>query len=134
MRKSVTQGSRNGCGIACFAFVCKVSYKDTEKFLGNKQAKSDRVTVKDFVKELNRYGLPYKAKHIKPYQGTTFNEGTIVLIRRSKKYPVGHYLVKHEGQWMDPWINLMQDKNLDNATSGYRKRLPDKPMYAIYPT
>jgi hypothetical protein len=34
---------------------------------------------------------------------------------------------------MDPWINILKDKKLINAKSGYRKRLPGSPMYAIIP-
>jgi hypothetical protein len=56
MKRSITQEMPNGCGIACFAFVANLTYKQTEKFLG-----------------------------------------MIVLLRRSKEFPVGHYLAYHQG-------------------------------------
>jgi len=60
-------------------------------------------------------------------------EGAIVLLRRSKVYPVGHYLIRHNDQWMDPWMNLPQDNDITRAISGYRKELPGKPMYILIP-
>ncbi len=131
MRKSITQEQGYGCGISCFAFACDISYQEAAKFLGKPQAKSNRFIVKDFVRELNRYGKSYKGLHIKLDQKIDYKEGMIILIRRSKRYPVGHYLIRHNNYWMDPWINMHQDKNFAHARSGFRKRLPGKPMYAL---
>jgi hypothetical protein len=134
MKKSITQESDFGCGIACFAFATNSSYKQASKYLGNQQANSDRFWAKDFSNELNRAGKKYHHKYLKPKLAKNiYKEGTIVLIRRSKIYPSGHYLIRHEGQWMDPWINLAFDKDINSARSGYRKRLPGKPMYALFP-
>lgn len=33
---------------------------------------------------------------------------------------------------MDPWINFQKDKNVKNCEAGFRKRLPGKPIYAIF--
>jgi hypothetical protein len=134
MRKSVTQEFEYGCGIACFAFVVNVSYGEAARLLGKKQSNSNRFWVKDFLYQLNRAGLKYRSMHIgKKYKRRIYNDGTIILIYRSKKYPVGHYLIRHEGQWMDPWINLPANNNIEHAESGFRKRLPGKPMYALLP-
>ncbi len=133
MRKSITQEFDYGCGIACFAFAANLSYKQAERFLGSEQAKNERFWCKDLALELNRAGKRYVHKYIKPkLRNQIYKEGTIVLIRRSRNYPSGHYLIRHGGRWMDPWINLPYDKNIDNAISGYRKRLPGKPMYALF--
>ena len=132
MRASITQETVNGCGIACFAFVCNLSYAEAERFLGPKQAKSDNFVVKNLVSELRRFGLDYSAKYIKSGRRFSKVEGMIVLIRKSKSYPNAHYLVFHQGQWMDPWMNF--HLRALKARSGYRKRLPGQPWYAIYPT
>lgn len=42
MKKTITQEFDYGCGIACFAFVTGMTYKEAEVFLGCKQAKSLR--------------------------------------------------------------------------------------------
>lgn len=134
MRKSITQEFDYGCGIACFAFVSHQTYKQAETYLGIQQVESTRFWIKDFTAALNSAGLNYESNNIKPrIRSLIYQEGAIVLIKRSKRYQVGHYLVRHNNQWMDPWINLPQDRNIANAKSGYRKRLPGAPMYALIP-
>lgn len=134
MRKSITQEFDYGCGIACYAFALNISYKKAVELLGPEQALSNRFWVKDLNKALNKAGLEYKSKHINDkLRKSIYENGTIVLIRRSKKYIAGHYLIRHEGLWMDPWINLPSDNNISNAESGFRKRLPGNPMYALFP-
>ena len=133
MRKSITQEAPYGCGIACFAFVADVTYGQAAKFLGPEQAKSDRFILKHFREELNRYGLNYISKHIKPDQTIEPKEGMIVLLRRSKQFPTGHYLAYYEGKWMDPYINLLDDRNFQHPKSGFREVLPGRIMYILMP-
>jgi hypothetical protein len=133
MRKSITQKLDFGCGVACFAFALGISYTEAEKLLGPEQSSSNRFWIKDFVEELSKHGKPYKAMHVKEkLKSKIYSEGTIVLIRRSKHYPSGHYLIRHNNTWMDPWINLPYNKNILQAESGFRKRLPGTPMYALF--
>lgn len=133
MRKSITQESDFGCGIACFAFAVNLSYKQASRFLGHEQSNSDRFWIKDFNSALNRAGVKYDYKYLKPrLLKNIYQDGTIVLIRRSRIYPSGHYLIRYDGQWMDPWINISQNKDINHATSGFRKRLPGNPMYALF--
>lgn len=131
MRKSVTQEMPNGCGIACFAFVCSLTYKQAEEFLGSKQATSNRFIVKHFRDELVRFGLNYTSRHIKPGQAFDPKEGDIVLLRRSAQFPVGHYLAFHCGKWMDPRINLQEDRMFKSPISGFRDELPGQAMYVL---
>lgn len=134
MRKSITQEFEYGCGIACYAFVLNISYKEATVHLGKEQSTSRRFWVKDIIKALNEAGLNYFSQHIRlGTRALHYPEGTIALIRRSKHYPVGHYLIRHQNLWMDPWINLTYNKNVAYAKSGFRKRLPGKPMYLIVP-
>ena len=133
MKKSITQESPNGCGIACFAFVCNLTYKQAEDFLGEEQAKSNRFIVKHFREELNRFGLSYNSHHVRPNRTVDPTEGAIVLLRRSQSFPVGHYLVFHQGKWMDPRINLQDDRIFQKPQSGFRDNLPGQVMYALMP-
>lgn len=133
MRKSITQEMPNGCGIACFAFVTNLTYKKAEEFLGEEQAKSNRFILKHFREELNRFGLKYGSKHVRPGQHIEPTEGTIVLLRRSTQFPVGHYLAYYQGKWMDPRINLENDRLFNSPMSGFRDILPGDVMYALVP-
>lgn len=135
MRESITQEFDYGCGIACYAFALGISYKKAAKQLGEQQAQSNRFWVKDLREALNKSGLSYISLHCKPQQDNpAYSEGTIVLIRRSKIYPTGHYFIRHNNQWMDPWVNLPTNNDIRMAKSGYRKELPGIPMYIILPT
>lgn len=135
MRKSITQEFDYGCGIACYAFALNITYKQAAVQLGQRQAASARFWVNDLREALNNAGLNYSSKHINiDKQPVDYQEGTIVLIRRSKSYPTGHYLIRYNGAWMDPWINLPCNKDINQASSGFRKQLPEKVMYSIFPT
>ncbi len=134
MKESITQEAPYGCGIACFAFVCGLTYREAEVFLGPDQAKSNRFIIKHFRDELNRFGITYWSKHIRPTELIEPVEGMIVLLRRSAQFPVGHYLAYHNGKWMDPRINLEEDRIFQRPASGFRDVLPGQPMYALIPS
>ena len=135
MRQSITQEFDYGCGIACFAFATERTYKEAVEFLGDKQATSTRFWIKDLAFALNKSGKRYIYKYVKPHlRNSIYEDGVIVLISRSNNYPAGHYVIRHKGYWMDPWINLSFNKDIKNAKSGYRKRLPGKPMYILLPS
>jgi hypothetical protein len=134
MKQSITQEFDYGCGIACFAFATNMTYKQAVHYLGSEQANSNRFWVKDIVVALNGYGKTYKSYHVKPcVRQMIYKEWAIVLIHRSKHYPVGHYLIRYNSKWMDPWINLPFNKDISHAKSGFRQRLPGSPMFAIIP-
>ncbi len=130
----VTQEDDMGCGAACVAFVANKTYQQAVKVLGRQKARSVGFQLKELVDALSQYGLSYRFKHFKlGMKQTIYQEGVIVFIKRSDRYPYGHYLVRHNGLWADPWINLVLDKNLKNAKSGYRKRLPGEVQWAVLP-
>ena len=131
--KTITQEHDFGCGIACLAFICQLPYLQVVNYLGIIKANNSGFTCKELVRGLEHFGLSYDYKYIKSsLRKSIYKNGTIVFIKRSKKYPYGHYLTYHNGKWADSWINLPYDKNITNAKSGYRKRLPDKPIYMIF--
>ncbi len=140
LRNSITQLYPAGCSYACFAFVTGLTYIETIQFIGAEQSAKTIFMIGDFCAKLNQFGLKYHYKHIKDKNDPFFKsllqkEGAIVLIARSKLHPTGHYLVHHRGHWMDPWINISKSNcDVSKARSGYRKRLPSRPMYVVYPT
>ncbi|MGB4957266.1 MAG: hypothetical protein WBO49_02365 [Candidatus Saccharimonas sp.] len=134
MRDSITQEFDYGCGIACFAFATNQTYQQAADWLGEEQASSNRFWCKDLVAALNSYGLGYLSGYARPHIMEKMElEGAIVLLRRSKVYPVGHYLIRCKDAWMDPWINLADNNDITQAKSGFRRTLPGDPMYIVYP-
>lgn len=133
MKQSITQEHGYGCGVACFAFVNAISYKKAVKILGRELSVRNGWRPADLVKEFAKQGIHYKNRYVRKRDISFDAEGTIVLIEPSSTYSVGHYLAYHEGQWMDPWINLPYDNNLEHARSGFRVELPGKVMYELVP-
>lgn len=134
MKQSVTQKLDYGCGVACFAYICNITFEQAVDFLGKEYSVKHGWRPSDLVTALNRYGLSYKNHYIRKKQDFDFQTDTIVLIERSTDYPVGHYLVLNNDMWMDPWINMPENNDLTHAKSGFRTSLPGKAMYALTPT
>lgn len=134
MKDSVTQESDYGCGIACFAFATDLTFARAAQCLGKTGATHEGVPLRHMVAVLNDYGLSVTRNYVKSHLlGRIKEEGTIILTKRSTDYPVGHYLVRHNNAWMDPWINMLEDRRVEYARSGFRTELPGEPMYAIFP-
>ena len=131
--KSITQKLDYGCGVACFAFVCDMSFEEAITFLGKNYSVKNGWRPRDIVNELNRFGFTYKNHYVRKKTDEVYPLNSIVLIERTPEYPVGHYLVLTRRGWMDPWINLTGTKDIHKAKSGFRKELPGKDMYALVP-
>ncbi len=133
MKLPITQEDSYGCGIACVAFICGVSYKAAKhNYFEGKKAGTRGYLCKDLVYALSITKKKYKYSYIK--RRTSFKENTIVFIKRSKRYPIGHYLVRVKNSWMDPWLNFDATKpEIKKAKSGFRKKLPDRAIYKISP-
>ena len=128
----------NGCGIATLANLFGLDYLTVksefeERFYSIKNG----IKVTDVVKYLAFKGLKYKAKHVnllKISASEAINlakqNNSIVLIKRSEKYPIGHFFLRKDGFWIDPWYNL---PSINNVHSGVRDSLPNLPMYVILP-
>ena len=127
--KPVTQEEPVGCAVACVACVCEISYKEAKKLFPNSEdASGQGYWCKDIVNALCRFGLTYKWK--KARHDTKYQERSIVFIDYSKKYPIGHYLVRTKNNWMDPWLNF---PSIVPAKAGFVKKLSGKVGYYIYP-
>jgi hypothetical protein len=133
--KSITQQHAFGCGVACVAYAANNKYRDSLKFLDSNAAQTKGFLCKDLVTALRKFGFHYTYKYLKPrLKRHIYAEGVIVYIKKSTSYPAGHYLIRTHGLWMDPWINFRKDQNINKAQSGYRRRLPGTPIYALFPT
>ncbi len=121
-----------GCAVACVASLLGTSYKRALVLFNNKPyAPTKGYYCKDISKALKKRRLVYVWKKVLLGVNPLLNkEGVIVFIARSKKYPAGHYLLKTDRGWMNPWINFPE---IAPAKAGFQKRLPGKPQWIMYP-
>lgn len=120
-----------GCGVACVASLLEIDYQKALSLFwnGTNRALNEGFYCREIVKALNSSRLNYEFKYIKlPTKRKIYKPCTIVFVRRSKKYPAGHYLLRTENGWMDSWINFPEKP----IKAGFLKRLPEKPIYGIF--
>lgn len=134
--KLVKQIHDFGCGIACVASLLGIKYSDAILLFENgkkRAATMPNFYCKEIVSILNSTGISAEYKYLKPrIRSRIYNPGTIVYIGKSTRYRFGHYLLRTETSWMDPWHNMSKDKCVTNAFAGFRRRLPGRPIYAIF--
>ena len=120
-----------GCGIACVACALNKSYKTTKKLSKNPEYAVTRgYYCREIVDTLNKNGLSYSFSRANNKNKKILNRiATIVFIGRNKNYPLGHYLVKTEKGWMNPWMNF---PNIAPAKAGFQKKLLGEPQWIIY--
>ncbi len=130
--KTVSQKDPLGCSVACVASVAGLDYNKTRNLFKNpRYAKKKGYYCKEIVEALKRLDLDYAYNYLKPNKKSFLKtRKCIVFIKRSKKYPAGHFLARGlENLWMDPWINFPKEP----IKSGWRRKLPGKAIYVIYP-
>jgi hypothetical protein len=128
--KLVTQEGPMGCGVACAASLAGLSYKDMRKFFykGSVKDKTAGFYNRDFVEALAKVGIKAKGYSIKRWGDKRIKTGTIVFSKRSKMYPVGHFLLKTERGWMNPW---REGSTIKDAKAGWQKRFPGEKSWVI---
>ncbi len=134
MRKVVLQEHGMGCGVACVAYVLDLSYKKSlALFAQPEKAWSSGYYCRDLIAALDEGGRSYKhfyyrSKHRKYLR----LPGVIVFVRRSSKYPAGHYVARtKEGCWMNPWANFPV---IHPVKGQLQKRLIGSAHYILVPT
>jgi len=131
--KSVTQEHSSGCSVACVASVLGISYKRALKLFEKPEYAGTRgYYCREIVNALKNGGKRYSYAFLKPNKKKLARiPGSIIFIRKSIRYPLGHFLARCDDiRWMDPWINYPEVKS---AKSGFRKTLPGKASWVIYP-
>lgn len=133
MKRFITQQHASGCAVAAVATIANTSYSKALSFFKNGEFRAQLrgFYCKEIVKALQKVGLFYTYHHItNKNHKKIYTNKAIVFIRRSKKYPQGHYVARHNNRWKDSWLNY---PSILNVTSGYRRRLPGTPIYMILP-
>ena len=129
MLKAVVQEHSMGCGIACIACVAGIKYSKALKLVQAKYASTKGYYCKEIIKALGKLDLKYEYKKVTSNTKKHLEmEGTIVFIKRSSKYPKGHYLVKTNKGWMNSWINYPDEP----ARAGFNKKLLGKAQWIIF--
>lgn len=130
--KSVVQNDSMGCAVACVAFVTNHSYSQALRLfeLPNNAGRTGYY-CNDIIKALKKGREDYTYNYLKSRKKFLLLFcGGIVYLRKSKRYPRGHYLARAgKSLWMDPWKNFPKTPR----KSGFRKRLPEKAIYILYP-
>lgn len=128
--KPITQEMLMGCAIACSASLANLSYKQMRRYFDDSKVKEKTLGFynRDIVNALNKIGIQAKSFSAKRWGKIKIKPETIVFIKASDRYPVGHYLLKTKDGWMNPWINC---PNITPAKSGFHKRLPGKISWVI---
>ncbi len=131
--KPITQEHSCGCSVACVASILGISYKRALKLFEKPGYAGARgYYCREIVMALKKGGKEYSYSYLKLGKKKLLEiPFSIIYVRKSKSYPLGHFLARDEkGRWMDPWINYPEVKP---AKSGFRKKLPGKASWVIYP-
>lgn len=130
----IRQEDVSGCGVACVAALLGITYQQALKQFSKSgsQARNKGFLCKEICMVLHKLNKNYSHKYVKNrLRRKIYRPGTIVFIKKSKRYPPGHYFLRSEDGWLDPWINFCKDNNIKNAKAGLRKRLPDRAIYYL---
>lgn len=135
MRRSVTQRHLYGCAVAYLAFVLQISYTRSLKLLKKRQ----RIYKGSYCRELLSVLQENKQEYVYNYLSkkrlwNLSKDLTIVYTKKSQEYPGGHFLVRFNSRWMDPWVNFQVTAKVSEAKSSFRNNLPGEPIYALFPT
>ena len=125
--KLIPQKESMGCAVAYVASLLGINYKKILKIIQNKKADKPNFYFKDIVKILSKKRLNYSYGKAIP-RTKKYISGTMVFVKRSKKFPFGHYLLRTREGWMNPWINLPKTP----IKAGFQKRIPGKAKWIIY--
>ncbi len=130
--KPIVQERGSGCAIACVASLLGITYKKAARLFRNKRAAISRgYYCREICYALRKAGKHYCYQHISGKNRKLLKrKGIIVFVKRNKKYPLGHYLLKAGKGWMNPWINY---PNITPAKAGFQVKLPGGASYIIFP-
>ena len=139
MKREVRQEDDFGCGFACTAYLCDMQYQDVKKFTNNPEnAEIGGYRCKPLCDILNRIYKEKKSDKVwkTKYVGKTKNpeipNNSIIYINKNDKYKYGHYIVKTEYGYMNPFVNLDKvDGDSRLSKSGFENDICGVPSLII---
>ena len=119
-----------GCSVACVASLTNSSYKQAQKLFEKNHSATRGYYLDEVVRALAKKGFNYKSGKLtaktKKYLA---KNGSIIFIKRSKKFPAGHYLLRTSKGWMNSWQNYPK---ISPARAGFDRQLPGEVQYIIF--
>ena len=131
--RPVSQEHTMGCAVACVASLCSLSYKKALKLFQNKDHAWTRgYYCPEIVEALERAGHDYSYDEFdsKKHHRYLRLPGTIIFISPCAEYPLGHFLLRGELGWMNPWLNFPL---MVPVQSGFQRKLPGEISYLLFP-
>lgn len=130
--RAVSQEHPMGCAVACVASLCNIEYAEAlQLFQHPENAWTRGFYCEEVVTALSKFGLKCgfeKFELIKHFK-TVHQVGTIVFVGMNPKYPMGHFLLRTQHGWMNPWINFPQMIPVESA---FEKNLPGQISFLIF--
>jgi len=119
-----------GCAVACIAGLTGLTYDQIQRLFNENKSSTKGYDLKEISSTLKKKKLYYKGSKVNDLTKKYLKiPGSIVFIRRSKKYPAGHYLLRTKQDWMNSWINYPK---IAPAKAGFMKRLPGEAQWILY--
>lgn len=128
----VTQEHSMGCAVACVASLCGISYSSALKLFDDTHLAWTRgFYCNEIVQALQKENLNfiYKKLVASDFYFELHIAGTIVFIAPNEHYPSGHFLLKTEKGWMNPWSNF---PSMNPPQSKFEEKLPGEAEYVIF--
>lgn len=132
--RPVAQENPLGCAVACVASLCHLSYQEALLLFEN----PENAWVRGFYCEevmaaLSKMKLSYDFSfydHFK-HRSSIHQPGILVFIEPCPLYPAGHYFLRVQGGWMNPWSNFPQ---MRPVISEIQTELPGRISHVLFPS
>lgn len=127
----VIQEDDYGCGVACVANILNCSYSKALTYFtdGERKAQTEGFYMQDMCEALRNAGWDgYWVVDQDSWQLEKERTYTIVFVEPNQIYPVGHYLMRMFGFWLNSWSNFPEYPR----QSGLNKELPGKATHFIF--
>lgn len=122
-----------GCAVACVASYCGTDYPAALRlFETDRHAWTRGFYCVEVVEALAKIGQRYtyeafrSPKHIK----ILHTPGSILFLAPSERYPSGHYVLRVENGWMNPWVNFPQ---MNPVRAAEVSDLEGEVAYVVFP-
>jgi hypothetical protein len=138
MKVPIRQEDDFGCGLACIAYLKNMKYGDitSSNKVALKKAQTSGYRGKFLADILNNLQRESESKWKTKYCGKTTNpiipNNSIVYISKNDKYQFGHYIVKTEFGFMNPFSNLLEVAgDSRKSKAAFEKEMFGKPVLII---
>ncbi len=128
----VAQEHPLGCAVACVASLCEISYSQAlDLFEVAEFAWTRGFYCSEVIKALSKRNLIYsfEKSEFSVNLGRLEKSGSMAFVAPNSKYPSGHFLLRVEEGWMNPWANFPQ---MIPVKAAIEAALPGKHSYILY--